>query len=649
MADLFNILVFRRALIPCAFVMVLVCTGCRSIKKTTTVVVPKPGEAATYVDGPGIAEPVSDPAEICFADTHFYARFSGLAGHNQPEVNPFAKQISELLAPLNTEGLVDRAAVAFGDSNSQLFDRFFGTDLALIDRMHPRRSPLLIISKAAPEDIKRLPAVLNAKPWAEAPANGGYPTYVVPVSDGNELLLALGTHWFFLCDREHGKALRALLRADDAPRQSLAALPAYVDFRGKSPEAAFGFAFARAKSQDYHGAAISATDSGYNVDVFSKVQRPMPPAGLDAYPFLAQLHQLDFGILPQSTIGAVALNAIHQEPKDLGILDIPLIFGSVRTKILPGVQPPVLGVVADAPMSELGDGVTVPALAVCARVNDASVGNAIDSMIRTFQFLASLGALDFSRTLFGFKKHSFEGVSYKVADFGDGIIARLPEGPLLPLADLPKPAGLRQLTIGQIDDWYVICSQESFFQACVTAARDPSKRWMNAPQFADYGFRQRSELIASFAVDAPRASTLVASAGDLYEQARTAKGAVPQTVEESTPRKAAPPLRALDNVMHTISDVTHQLSEGWFHLHAAPVEAPKPKAESSIGEKKRGGTTAKPAAKVETDRALKPLRWVSDAIGRHHSFAAQFWRDQDGNPQGTIRLLIPNQRAAGPN
>jgi hypothetical protein len=624
--------------------MVSVSTGCRSTtQKLSQVIGGGQRDIPKYVDGPGVAEPTTDPAELCFADTHFYARFKELAEHNDPQTNPFAEQAAEILAPINADGLLDRAAKKMGCTKRELFDRFFGIDVAMIDRMHDKNSPIILMSRASDADLARLPDAIGATIWKEAPTTGGYQTYVFAVSNDSQGLLAIGKNWFFVCERQHVDALRKLLRRSEQPRQTLARLPAYRDFRNRANKGAFGFAWGRAKARDYHGAAAVRIDEGYDLGIYSEVERPPPPPGDDPYPFLAQRHKLDFGPLPQNVAFAGALNSLHRKPKDLGILDIPLIFSSVRTTILPGVEPPLIGVVADAPAPEFGTNARAPVLAICTRVTDDKVAEAIDSMLRNFHFLASLGALEFKKSLFGFKTRTFEGVNYQVADFGDGIIDRLPEGQLLPLVDLPKPAGLRALTMGRIGEWYVLCSQEKFFQDCVTASQYPNKRWTASAKFAEFAVHERPQLLASFAIDAPKVGDVVENATTIYEKARASKAEGKPAAAEEPPSRSADaehPLKRLDDVMHTISDIAHQISSNWLRMHTVSAEDPKAKEQSTIGEKKRESAATKPEDAEDTKKALEPLRWVSDALRRHHSLAAQFWRGEDGNPEGTVRLLV---------
>ena len=257
----------------------------------------------------------------------------------------------------------------------------------------------------------------------------------------------------------------------------------------------------------------------------------------------------------------------------------------------------------------------------------------------TFHFLATLGALEFKRSLFGITKQEYNGTKYTMADFGDGITARLPESMLLPLVDLPEPAGLQKLCFGMIDDWFVICSQESCFEACVDAAANKNKSWaanakLNAPEF-----QQPRQILATFALDTSNIRTLVDNASDRYEHAQ---GLVNQTEElEITPAVAkthAPLLSPLRDAMHQLSDTTHDLTDAWRRLHTLAKEEPAPKKKSTLGEKKRVAKTKKPEQVAEERKSLQSLREVSAALSHYPTITLQLWRDADQQPRARIRL-----------
>ena len=627
-----------------SMVILLVGSGCQSPS------VPKSGAGLQvapppYVDGKGVDEPVHDPAEMCFADTDAYLRIKGLSAHPRTGSDALLDLASELVEELRSDGFSKEVAEAFGDTPAALFHRFFGADVAVVRHGRERNAPVMIISKAAPEDIERLPDALGAMVWSASTTTGGYPTYQFSVGEKEpvEMLLAIGTNWFFLCEKQQVDGLRKMLRAGETARSVLSDHPEYRRF---TPEAeAFGFAFVRGIAKDVIGVAAMITEEGYELDLFSEIDLPedavLPsPDESSPHPFLVERHTLDFGPIPEHAAAVFALNVLHRKPKDLGVLDIPVIFGSVRSTILPGVEPPLIAalVEVDAPDSKGNE--TVPAFALCARVDDVSVAKALNDVMGTFHFLATLGALEFKRSIFGISKREYKGSSYTVADFGDGIVARLPESFLLPLVDLPEPSGLHKLSFGRVGDWYVVSSQEACFEACIDAAENPKESWSENPVLNAPELQKLRKNLATFTLEPSRVGTLVEHATARYERAQSDSGNGDEAdVATVQPAKTVRPFAALGDVMYGLSDSARDLTEAWRRLHTVAKEEPAPKKKSSLGEKKRTVQSTKPEHIEEGRNALRSLREVSAALERYQTMHFQLWRGSDDHPRATIRMV----------
>jgi hypothetical protein len=616
-------------------------SGCKGPSGSSPLEARNPTDTPVYVDGPGISEPVTDPAEICFADTDAFIRLTELAAHNNADPDALFTQVAGFIEDLCTNDFSTRAAQAFGVTPRNLFNRLFGNDVAMIDRQHGSNSPVLIISKAAPEDLQRLPDALGAKVWKTSPTTGGYPTYVFSTGEhqAQDILLTVGTQWFFLCEKRHVGHLRTLLRQEQGTRKTLAQHPEYRRLYTQTD--AFGFVVVRGAAQDTVAATIKRSEAGYELDLASRLDLPpdaiLPAPERDApHPFLAERHNLHFGPLPENTAAALALNFLHRKPKDLGALDIPVIFGSVRSTILPGIEPPLIAALASVPSPVPEDETGIPALLLCARAPDAAVAKSLDSVIGTFHLLATLGAFEFKKSLFGVTEREYRGTPYTLADFGDGIIARLPENFLLPLADLPEPAGLRKLCFGRIDDWYVLSTQEACFHACVDATGNPSKSWTINPVFNAPELHHHRQNLATVVLETSRVGAMVSNASTRYEQARSAP--VEEPPQQPPGNDVPNPLDSLGKVTHTLSGTARDLSDYWRRMHTVAKEEPAPKKKSSIGEKKREVQSNQPAQVAEARNALKSLQDIAAALEFHQAITIQLWRAADNSPGGKIRI-----------
>jgi len=358
------------------------------------------------------------------------------------------------------------------------------------------------------------------------------------------------------------------------------------------------------------------------------------------YPHLRRHVGVDFGLLPETAIGAGSLNVIHYSPKDLGILDLPIIFGSVRKRILPGLSPPVLGFVGAVQLEpRTGEaGPVAPAAGAAVRLADRSVAKNLDSVIRTLHFLATLGRFDLANALFGVSTAEEQGHRFKVADFGSTLVRWIKDPGLAALANLPGAAGLRHIAFGRIDDWYLICTQEAFFRQCVNAHGGRLARFADTERFRAFATEPRPKLLFTAIVDSPRLSVLADHITDQLRQSRPsdAKSAAPVAAR---PARRPAPFSRLNDALNRAAMAFRIVSRDWRQVHTLPSAPPVAKDNRMITGGKRGDAAKKTPPKTNPDRALKPLRWASDVLRQRHTFAVQVWRGSDGAPRGLLRIV----------
>jgi len=637
-----------------ALVGLLAC-GCRSSRTARLGVIQRggaPSAAGLALPGaeaawPSRPSPVEDPAAACPPDTWVYVRADNLADWDTDGgADPVAARALSLLAPLCPPRAWDRAKQHLAMDGRTLFNQLLGRSLILAKLNPGSESGVVLIARAEPRTLRRLKAVFGLVSATGFEPVGEYHVYAL-VEDGKRLLAAIGSQWLVFTDGSNDGVLRELLRgmAGQRPDGGLAQTAGFRALVGRLPADRAGMIFVRnRRGPEHHAAALVRDGSDLVVDyaatdpVVANGSRSVPAAASasERYPHLKHYAGMEFGPLPQGTVAVASLNDLHRCPEDLGLLDIPVLFSSVRERILPGIEPPIVGFLGACPVLMAPGYAPVPApvAGVAVRLNSPSVAGDLDRLLRTLHLLATLGSFELGKTLFGIDAAKEGDVTFTVADFGSALIRWIKDPVLAALVNLPGPAGLRRIAFGRIGDWYVVCSQESFFRECVRASTDPAARFDHSPVFGQFGVASKPDVLLTGLTDAQALGRLLGQVSLLLEASRRADLA---NVSAPAPPPVAPFAR-LDRAMTQAADVFRNVGKHWCQLHTVPTTQPVAKDNPAITDRSAAKRKAGEVA-TDPDRALTPLKWAADVLKQRHSFSFQLWRADDGTPRGRLRMV----------
>ncbi len=641
----------RPVIVWIMLVSACLCSGCRSRPRAVAPLALSTPEGTRVGNRPPASPPLGprlidpgDPAGFCPPDTRVYLRANDLSSWGKrAEDASLVAHVRWLIETVCPPSVWQVAKDRLGTDGRGLFDRYFGHTVAVVSPGRPRDSGLVVISRADPAALRMAARLFELKPVDVHPSRGSFRFYSLR-SEGGDLSVAIGGEWFLLSAAARSAGLEQLAeRMSGPPRDGgLANTAAFRELSTYLPDPRMGLLFVRdARGAGRHEAV--ATRDGRDLVVHYAGTDPVSEARragagrtgtrtythrsgrgirVDAgYPHLSRFAGMDFGILPGNTVAAASMNLIHRYPKDLGVLDLPVLFSNVRQRIIPGIDPPALAFVGDVAL-EQGAGrpaVHAPAVGVAVRLGIPGVARDLDGLIRTLHFLVTLTSWEVGKALFGVDGKKEGATPFQVAEFGDTLIRHIKDPALAALANLPAPAGLRRIAFGRIGEWYVVCSQEAFFRQCVRAASDSTLRLAASAPFGAFGVGPRPNLLfTAFTQTAGLRSLLDSLTAQLAAETRKEKGAEKPKEQPVTGREgklantppAAPPFARLEEAFDQLERAFRTASKHWCAAHTAPDAPVAPKAKRRSFDA-RSREKERPPPRTDPRRALEPMRWIA--------------------------------------
>lgn len=556
----------------------------------------------------------------------------------------------------------ERAKRRLGKNGHELLNTYFGHTTALVAPRPSRKRGFVIVSRARRGDLDRAPDVFGMAAHQIDGAPSSFAIYSIENGD-NDLRVAIGAPWLLVCEQRHESLLRRVMTAAVGldPHGTLADVPAFRELPTKLPSPNAGMLFVREDRGPVFHAGVLVRETDDLVVHYAATNRVPPQTGqqepaLDdddrappdpGYPHLRRCRGVNLGPLPDTVIGAAALNIVHYAPKDLGILDLPVVFGSVRTRILPNVRPPVLGFLGAAKLSPPGSDreLVTPAAGAAIRLADLSVADSLDRIVRTLHMLATLGRLDVGHAIFGVSAVKEQGIPFKVADFGSALVRWIKDPAVAAVANLPEPAGLRRIAFGRIGDWYVVCSQEDLFRQCVRAHLGDAPRLADSDRFREFAVAGRPELLLTGVVHSGQLAELASA---VATQLAESQEPAPRPSHPQGKPKPKPPFHRLDRALRDAAKAFRTTSRDWRYVHTCPTTPAVAKRIEGISPSDKPKSEKAAPPKTNPSRALKPLRWASDVLKQRHTFSLQIWRGPDATPRGVLRLVGVRDRVADP-
>lgn len=594
---------FRRVTLITMLLLAAGVGGCSPAVKKTAEARPVPPWLQAPVTEK-IAEPADDPAALCPASVRLYVRVDGLKRWRAgARADPMVEYVNRVIGSVQPPGLWRQAGRRLGLDAAGVLDAYFGDVVAVVEQKIDGHKAVVVMSRADHDALAKLPGAVDAEPYSGLHHVG--PFTLLRLREGEkDYAMAIGHRWMMLTEAEDVEHLltlitgvatgEAALRDDEAYQKMLAKLPA-------SQERSVVLFSRNSRDTEHHALTVVEHGAMETVDYVARiprldeyVQAPPPevppevppeasPEVLPEVPPATPSGEVQFGPLPAGTIAAVSVNVLE------GSLDRLAHRQSHGVRLVEGLRPPIVLFLGSVPGAEVepDPGIEVPVLGFALPADTPELAKKLDALVRMLHLVLSIGELNPVQTVFGIRTLSHGQVTYHEADFGRAIARRFDDNDLGRLANLPDAAGLTRLSFGRIGDWYVVCSQRTFFNRCIDAEADPSRRLTAAADFDGFGFTDRPRLLASALTRAPELSRLVEGVADFYRRA------------------------------HLDHD----------NLVAAQID------------------TAPPADRLDIE---SPMRYIAGALKHRRSFSFQMWSDPADSIQPDQPMLRARMHIAGP-
>ena len=564
--------------------------------------------------------PQNSPAHWCPSEARFYLQFDHMAKWRSERADdPLVKHLWQTIAELRPKGMWDAAAKALNMDEAALTDRYFGECLAIIGEKNDTKTPYVIVSRVNSEYLSELPQIMPLVPLqlsldiqTTLPAflmDAELPFQTFSSKDG-QLLFAVHDDWLFVAPVKFNDYFKSVLRfanikaperstgfpsafesLSDAPRlKSIVEDGQFQTLLAKLPRERDLFFYTRdSRRKNHHAAAVVMHGDQLQAHYVGTIDKMD-----DLYEQFEQGKNIDFGFMPRSTISAASLNLVKRDAKGLGALNLFVFPKSIEADVLPKLASPIVVFLSRVEGNRIkpDPGTAVPGLGIAIRMKDPDVANELSRIVGGLHFMADVSRLDLLGGIMGSRSVSKNGLTYRIADFGDALTKQIKDPESARMFKLPNAAGLTSLTYGRIGDWFVICSQESLYHECAAAYADESLRFTSSSDFSRYPFEDKERLIMSALTQAPQLAALTKELDQFWER-----------------------------------------MESQAKAQAAPADTETSKSAPEID-------SADDAAVAKGSRRIRqPMEWIADAIKHRDSFYMQVWRDSEGNLRGQMSTV----------
>ncbi len=346
-----------------------------------------------------------------------------------------------------------------GLTGDEIVDRFFGKTVAVVVFDPSDDEPGMLITKLSDADANLAIEKLQLKPARDFAGWRGF------TSADDKAHIAFGHGWAVTVQPRYSNAAQAVL---EAPGQSLAQDKTYKTWLAKLPAG-------NTDSQRIATAYIREGESDVHAMGFYRKQRDMTIHYRGTTPELLTMVQslgdgaaLDFGPLPASTIAAITVNLAPPAAAGANAKQLDRLFSgrSYQNEIQPKLGAPTVMFLGEIPADRISPnpGLSVPVAGVSFKLKDAQVAQDLSKAIDNLIFLANFAAAKWEVPVVETKAQQHGNVAYQNANIGTALAHRTQRDELHALT----------LTYGRIGDWFVICTQDQFFQQCIDAHQDPA-------------------------------------------------------------------------------------------------------------------------------------------------------------------------------
>ena len=566
-------------------------------------------------------QPVSDPLRLVPASSRVVVQVRRPAAFLDDDNDPVTQEIWRLLDRTVPRDTWQSTAARVGLDRKILLRNLFGSEMLLVDMDYDDRRRAIVITRSSNDLLTRLPVAAEWQPWPEQPTLGPWQLFRGESTEG-VYAVALAEERLALTSQSGFDHLRHLLTATASGDPPLVDDPAYRELTRHLPPDGEAYVFAR----DRDGGEAHAVQLGYSeTGVFAHYAAQTTNSAQFRKP-LAAVPRVEFGPLPDVVSVAATVSLLVPEVPGESSINLLMFPGSFRRDILENIEPPLLGFFGSLPRQRFAPdpGFTIPVAGLAVRVKSADATHALDRLLGRLHFFLAISRFDLVEGFFGQDRIERDGLVYHVADFGDIARAAGGDGLMAQLAALPESDLVTRLAYGQIGDYYVICSNQKFFDSWQRAQNTPAARLSRAGDLRDFQLTDRDGLIASVIVRGERLSALLDEVGEFLVQRLAEDGEGP--VGNGAVYQADIDRSDIDrrNIGPGDSETASTEAGNSESLDAEADEESTPTTASSDGD----------APEVEG-----PLRWIERGFENRRAVSLQLWCEHDGLLEGRLRAL----------
>ena len=435
-----------------------------------------PGRAAAQ----GAAPDTAQAAQLCPASVGVFIQIDNLAEARALFAHDPLIEYLRTLGPAPQEPKPWRQLqTMLGMDGDQIIDRFFGRSVAVVAQKAEDGSPWLLLSRVSADDANVLVTKLNLRHLDQL---NGFDAYATA---DDKARLAFGRGWMVVADKRfENVAGNFIKQAGDGP--ALADDPDFKAALAKMPADRTAVAFARDPGKG-EAHVLAAVRRGRDVSLHYAGHSPKFKDLLDRR---ADAKALEFGPLPADTLAAATLNLYDPNPQDNPFVDRLLAPKTFRGDVLPKLAAPLvvfLGEVKGAAVDP-DPGLDVPVLGVAVKLKDPAVADDLTRVFDGLMLLANIATVQWQTQPIVVAGASYHETSYRTAGLGAALAER---------TGRPELATLK-LSYGRVGDWYVLCTQDTFFKRCIDASGDATAALVNSPAFKAMAVGEQRGAIATY-------------------------------------------------------------------------------------------------------------------------------------------------------
>jgi len=397
----------------------------------------------------GLPASAQSAAQLAPADTQVFIHidkpaewFSALAD------GPIGDEVRDQIENESAFGFV---LALLGMDLDQFMKAYFAEEVLILGpSMQDEDGPGVILTKVNQQNRDLLIESLDLK---RAGAIAGSPMYTS--QDGNGYFVMMD-QWVAVCDLAALDYLHHVLENKPADG-SLADTEQYAYWTGMLDADRSATALFMGGEDNSH--ALSISRSGKMMDMTYAGKSPDFDAMMLS---LGDTELADFGPLPIQAIAAVSFNlkADGDQPNELlAALDMLTSPASFSKDILPKLDAPTILFLGSAAGEAIGLDVDLPVAGLAVKMKDPTAATDLQFMMDRLVLLANMATAEWQAGSIPFRVAEYNGATMRIAEVGK-VVAPYAEWPEL------KPV---QLVYGQVGDYYVVCTQETFFKQCIDA------------------------------------------------------------------------------------------------------------------------------------------------------------------------------------